>query len=58
MTLRLFPSQPSKWMNPVKGMAHYIGCVGSDDNAQLLKSAAEAAGVKTHYNVPIPPLSS
>lgn len=38
-------------MNPVKGKAHYIGCVGEDENAQLLKNAAEAAGVQTHYNV-------
>eukprot|EP01127_Copromyxa_protea_P006736 TRINITY_DN16728_c0_g1_i1.p2 TRINITY_DN16728_c0_g1~~TRINITY_DN16728_c0_g1_i1.p2 ORF type:complete len:343 (-),score=116.32 TRINITY_DN16728_c0_g1_i1:39-1067(-) len=39
------------WANPISGKAHYIGCVGDDENAQLLKSSAEAAGVKTHYNV-------
>jgi len=39
------------WMNPTKGKAHYIGCVGADENASFLKKVAEEAGVKTHYNV-------
>jgi len=39
------------WMNPVKNKAHMIGCVGDDENAQLLKTSAEAAGVKPHYNI-------
>jgi len=39
------------WMNPEKGKAHFIGCVGDDDNAAILKNAAETAGVQTHYNI-------
>jgi len=39
------------WMNPEKNKAHFIGCVGDDENALLLRNVAEAGGVKTHYDI-------
>ena len=38
----------AQWLLPA-GSTAYIGCVGADDNAAILKSAAEADGVATHY---------
>jgi len=39
------------WLNPVKGRAHMIGCVGDDPNAEILRTSASTAGVQTHYNI-------
>ena len=38
----------AQWLLPGSSTA-YIGCVGADDNAAILKKAAEADGVATHY---------
>jgi len=37
-----------QWFSPPKTTS-YIGCVGKDQNAEILKSAAEADGVAVHY---------
>jgi len=39
------------FMSPTSKVVHYIGCVGKDENAQKLRSAAEKAGVQVHYAV-------
>jgi len=39
------------FMSPTKSLVHYVGCVGADANAQLLRDEADAAGVKVHYFV-------
>jgi adenosine kinase len=41
----------AQWMSPEKGVTHYIGSVGNDDNAAKLKAAATVDGVQTHYYV-------
>ena len=38
----------AQWLLPPQSTA-YIGCVGADENAAILKKAAEADGVATHY---------
>eukprot|EP01126_Amoeba_proteus_P033357 TRINITY_DN3274_c0_g1_i3.p1 TRINITY_DN3274_c0_g1~~TRINITY_DN3274_c0_g1_i3.p1 ORF type:complete len:364 (+),score=63.29 TRINITY_DN3274_c0_g1_i3:61-1092(+) len=43
------------WMNPCKGRTHYIGCVGNDENASILRSSAIKAGLTTHYDVSTKP---
>jgi len=41
----------AQWMSPVKGVTHYIGSVGDDNDASKLKAAASSDGVETHYYV-------
>jgi adenosine kinase len=41
----------AQWMSPVRGVTHFIGSVGNDENAQKLRSAASFDGVQTHYYV-------
>jgi len=41
----------AQWMSPEKGITHYIGSVGNDDNAEKLRAAAAEDGVQTHYYV-------
>jgi adenosine kinase len=41
----------AQWMSPVKGVTHFIGSVGHDDNAQKLRNSANFDGVMTHYYV-------
>ena len=38
----------AQWLLPAHSTS-YIGCVGADENAAILKNAAEADGVATHY---------
>ena len=38
----------AQWLLPAHSTS-YIGCVGTDENAAILKKAAEADGVATHY---------
>jgi len=38
-----------QWMTQAPKSVHYIGCVGNDENSQLLKKGAEEYGLTTHY---------
>jgi len=41
----------AQWVSPTKGITHYIGCVGDDENGKRIKQAANSDGVQTHYYV-------
>jgi len=41
----------AQWISPTKGITHYIGSIGDDDNGKRLNAAATTDGVQTHYYV-------
>jgi len=41
----------AQWVSPTKGITHYIGCVGDDENGKRIKASANSDGVETHYYV-------
>jgi len=38
-----------QWLSGNSVSAHYIGCIGKDENGKILKSTAEKDGLKIHY---------
>jgi len=41
----------AQWLSPIKGITHFIGSIGDDENGEKLKQVAENDGVQTHYYV-------
>lgn len=39
----------AQWISPTRGITHFIGSVGDDENGRKLTEVATADGVKVHY---------
>jgi len=39
----------AQWLSGQPGFAHYIGCIGKDENGKILKTTAEKDGLTVHY---------
>jgi adenosine kinase len=41
----------AQWMSQLRGLTHFIGSIGNDENGNKLKAAAAFDGVETHYYI-------